>query len=73
MTNNKLGKINIFDFCDVQGLDGSDKFVIIKMYKNSEEKEYKNWYDLLIKDFPNLIKKDFFYNQSETKDSKVKK
>ena len=53
-----INSITIVQFCDLQGINPADRFVLIKKYKE-EIKSYDNWYDFLKKDFQLSQKKDF--------------
>lgn len=38
-------KINVSTFCNWQGLNNNDRFVLGKMFKPQVEKTYDEWYD----------------------------
>lgn len=65
--------INIKDFCNIQGVNENDKFVLLRKYSTIVEKPYSLWYKELISDF-NLgkIKPEFFDSIIEVDIEKTK-
>lgn len=65
--------ISISDFCDIQGIQEADKFVLLKKYNNIGSKSYDEWYDLAEIDFPLSDKKVFNVEKSEEDNKQIKK
>lgn len=53
-----LNNINIDTFCDLNGVDNSNRALLNKLYKNKIA-SYENWHDALSKNFNLHPKKDF--------------
>ena len=65
-----MSDINISNFSRIQGVDNSTEFVLLKKYKDSDNKSYEEWYDLLIDEFELGLKK-ILLNKSDNKNKKV--
>lgn len=62
-----VNSITIAEFCDLQGVNSADKFVLIKQNKAEETKTYNEWYDIAAGMFRMTEKKKF--NQKSVKET----
>lgn len=59
--------ISITKFCDLQGVDDTDRATLLRMYKDSNKKSYKEWYEITKNDFASIgIEKE--YNEQKPVD-----
>lgn len=66
-----VNSLDIQQFCDLQGVQHSDKFVLLKKYKDTK-KSYDEWYSIVSSEFQISDKKNFS-DDSSSKDNKNKK
>ncbi len=64
-----INSISISEFCDLQGVDQADKFVLLKKYKSDDNKSYDKWYETISKEFRLSDKKTFETSKKTSKNN----